>query len=575
MLSLNLPIIHNSDTNFVEDKMNQHAYAFRYMFRTLDESGNRQYDDNIKNKFKLNDTEYSSLETVVKTFFKQCETNNKKTQKRINNKLDEIEELKTKQQDPKKFLTKKEKRSLHKLQEQVVYLKGVLKNKPVFGGRKNLQHLTHLHNQYNTLVNNLSVTTDETEIILLENELVEQFDKIEKQKNKYVTQRLRSFYLLGEANQKGNRFFDFIKLNEGLLVYKPKQGTKVNLTVKVCKNELKLVNKLIELSQTKNISLSVYLSNKSVSIAYDDDIVNGWTLDETEKKQKIKEIKETYVDKELQTTLIKAVYSEHHRKVEQLKLEGKIEGRCVAIDMNPSYIGVAILERDYENEDTETGKHAVKVIHKFCYSLKYFIQKLPKEATEEEREYLRNKQKHEIKELNHHLFNVANHYKCSSFVMEDLNFNESKETLKKGKEANRQTKNVWYRGLFTQMIMKLTSKYGIKLIEVEPSYSSFIGNIMYKNFDPINSAIEIGRRGLYKFIKNCAGLPQITEGILNTVAEILLKNGEDVSKMNKMSKVTWKNLFNLLKKYRWRGSSDLVTSRCRMSTKKSRVKILS
>ena len=575
MLSIKLPIIHNSDDNFVEDKMNQHAYGFRYMFRTLDESGNKDYEPKIKDKFNLNDIEFRSIKSNVETFFKQCETNNKKTQKRIDNKLDEIEELKSKQQDTKLFLTKKEKRSLHKLQEQVVYLKGTLKNKPVFGGRKNLQHLTHLHNQYNTLIDNLSVSTDETEILLLETELIQQFEKIEKQKNKYVTQRLRSFYLLGEANQKGNRFFDFTKLDEGLLIYKPERGTKVNLTVKVCKNELKLVNKLIELSQTKNISLSVYLSNKSVSIAYDDDIVNGWTLDETEKKQKIKEIKETYVDKEIQTTLIKQVCREHHIKLEQLKLANKIEGRCVAIDMNPSYIGVAILERDYENEDTETGKQVVKVIHKFCYSLKYFTQKLPKEATEEEREYLRNKQKHEIKELNHHLFNVANHYKCSMFVMEDLNFNEGKESLKVSKEANRQTKNVWYRGLFAQMITKLTTQYGISLIEVEPSYSSFIGNIMYKNFDPINSAIEIGRRGLYKFIKNCASLPLITEGILNTVAEILLKNGEDVSKMNKMSKVTWKSLFNLIKKYRWRGSSDLVTSRCRMSTKKSRVKILS
>ena len=575
MLTLQLPIIHNSDASFVKDKMNQHAYAFRYMYRTLDESGNKDYEDRIKSKFDLNNIEFDSLLCNVKTFFKQCEINNKKTQKRIDNKLDEIVELKTKQQGTEKFLTKKEKRSLHKLQEQVVYLKGVLKNKPVFGGRKNLQHLTHLHNQYNTLVNNLSVTTDESEILKLESDLLQQFEKIEKQKNKYVSQRLRSFFIIGESNQKGNRFFDFSKLNEGLLVYKPERGVKVNLTVKVCKNELKLINKLIELSQTKNISLSVYLSNKSVSINYDDDIVNGWILDETEKKQKIKEIKETYVDKEFQTVLIKQVCREHHIKIEQLKLEGKIEGRCVAIDMNPSYVGVAILERDYENENLEEGKHAVKIIYKFCYSLKYFTTKLPKEATEEERKYLRNKQKHEIKELNHHLFNIANHYKCSVFVMEDLNFNESKETLKKGKEANRQTKVVWNRGLFTQMITKLTTQYGIRLIEVQASYSSFIGNIMYKNFDPINSAIEIGRRGLYKFIKNCTSLPLITEGILNTVAEILAENGEDVSKMNKMSKVTWKGLFNLLKKYRWRGSSDLVTNRCRMSTKKSRVKLLS
>ena len=96
---------------------------------------------------------------------------------------------------------------------------------------------------------------------------------------------------------------------------------------------------------------------------------------------------------------------------------------------------------------------------------------------------------------------------------------------------------------------------------------------MYNYFDPINSAIEIGRRGLYKFIKNCTSYPLITEGTLNTVAEILKKNGEDVSNVN-ISKMTWFSLFNLGKKCRWRGSLSRVTERRSMSTKRSCIKIL-
>ena len=572
MLSLKLPIIHNSDASFVEDKMKQHGYAFREVLKRLDESSNQGFEDEIKDKFNLTDIEYRSVKSNAETFFKQCETNRKKLLKRIETKQEELDELLKKRND-KKELTKKEKYSVHKLQTLLPRLRSSLNNKPVFGGRKNLQHLTHLHNQYNKLLINLSSSVDEIDILHLESELTGLFDRITKQKEKYVNQRLRSFFIIGEKNYKGNRFFDFSKLNEGLLVYKPKYGTKVNLTVSVPKNKKWLIDKLVELTQTKSIPLSVYISNKSVSISYDDEKLYGWKLDETEKKQQIKEIKQKYNNKEVQTTLIKGVCHKHHLKERELKLANKIEGRCISIDMNPSYIGVSILERDFENEDIERGKHAVKVIHKFCYDLSFFTKKLPKEATKEERLYHKNKQQYEIKEMTIQLFNIANHYKCSSFVMEDLDFKEDKEVNKKGKEANRQTKVVWNRGLLEEMITKLTNQYGIELIKVQPSYSSFIGNMMYNYFDPINSAIEIGRRGLYKFIKNCTGYPLISESTLNTVVRVLEENKKDVSNVNDIN-MTWTSLFNLGKKCRWRGSLSRVTKRRSMSTKRSCIKVL-
>lgn len=157
--------------------------------------------------------------------------------------------------------------------------------------------------------------------------------------------------------------------------------------------------------------------------------------------------------------------------------------------------------------------------------------------------------------------------------MEDLDFKEDKEVNKKGKEANRQTKVVWNRGLLEEMITKLTNQYGIELIKVQPSYSSFIGNMMYNYFDPINSAIEIGRRGLYRFIKNCTGLPLISESTLNTVVRVLEENKKDVSNVN-ISNMTWTSLFNLGKQCRWRGSLSRVTERRSMSTKRSCIKIL-
>ena len=36
---------------------------------------------------------------------------------------------------------------------------------------------------------------------------------------------------------------------------------------------------------------------------------------------------------------------------------------------------------------------------------------------------------------------------------------------------------------------------------INPVYSSFIGNIQYNYVDAVNASIEIGRRGLFKYIK--------------------------------------------------------------------------
>ena len=78
---------------------------------------------------------------------------------------------------------------------------------------------------------------------------------------------------------------------------------------------------------------------------------------------------------------------------------------------------------------------------------------------------------------------------------------------------------------------------------------------------------------LYKYTKKLTGYPLITNEILNTVESILLSNGKDVSDIN-LSKMTWYNLYNLLKTYRYRGGLDNNTSKFSMYTKISKIKIL-
>jgi IS605 OrfB family transposase len=566
MLTTKLNIITCSNPLFIADKQVQYSYAFRFLYKTFDESCNQTLIDYIKQRFYLTEIEFRSLKSDVETFIKQNNTQNKKKEKENISKTNELDELKN-----KKSLTKKEKYFKFKLIKKINFLTKSITQKPVFGGRKNLQHLSHLYNQIHLLEYKLSLETNINTKNEINNELNDLNQRLSSQKDLYQNQRIRSFNLMGEANQKGNRFFDFSKLTEGLLIYKPNSKTKIEFKLNVSNNQLKLIKKFVSLSNDKQIPLSVYVSSKSISISYNDEILSGYILDVKSRTKEVNKVKEITKDKDLQTILIKEIYIKYFNKLKEDKLVGKIEHRVCAIDMNPSYIGVSIVERDFENENIETGEHSINIIYKFSYDLTKFTKKLNKNLIDDERLFHRNKHKHEIKEMIIQLFNIVKHYKCGGFVMEDLDFKPSKEKNKKGKEANRQTKNIWYRGLLEEIIKKKTVEQGVELVLVNPSYSSFIGNIMYNNFDPINSAIEIGRRGLYKYVKNLTTYPLITRDMLNNVETILNENGADVSVINDC-KLTWVGLYNLLKEYRWRGGL-VDETKFSMSTRKSGIKI--
>ena len=53
----------------------------------------------------------------------------------------------------------------------------------------------------------------------------------------------------------------------------------------------------------------------------------------------------------------------------------------------------------------------------------------------------------------------------------------------------------------SNLIDKYCNKNGIIKIKVNPCYTSFVGNVQNQYIDPINAAIEIGRRGMFKYKK--------------------------------------------------------------------------
>ena len=104
--------------------------------------------------------------------------------------------------------------------------------------------------------------------------------------------------------------------------------------------------------------------------------------------------------------------------------------------------------------------------------------------------------------------------KCLIIILQNLNIKSSDKGS--GRTFNRLCNNVWNRNLVVNKLKMLSVIYVYELVEVNPVYSSFIGNLLYGSEntpDMIASSIEIARRG---FKKNILKVGFIQSSVLNT-----------------------------------------------------------
>jgi hypothetical protein len=276
------------------------------------------------------------------------------------------------------------------------------------------------------------------------------FNKISKEE--FKIKKLLPLYLIGEANKCGNRKFNFDFIQNNKLIFKPDVKTKIDIQLpKLRKNYKKILYELEELSNNKELPITVSLDLNFVYITY-----NEFCL----------------------TT-------EH----------SKTKNRIMSIDLNPNYIGYTII--DWISEDTKTivisGCISIKEINDKQFKLKDL-----KVSSEDKRsKYLNNKRCFEVFEISKYLVDLAKHYKVESFGIEDLSIKSSDK--ENGRDYNRLLNNFWNRSKLVQNLEKRLNIYNIKLYKILPQYSSFIGNLVNREyFDPIASSIEISRR-TFKF----------------------------------------------------------------------------
>ena len=273
-------------------------------------------------------------------------------------------------------------------------------------------------------------------------------------KEEFKIKKLRPIYSVGESPQKGNRKFSIVTENH--IIFKPTREEHFLLEINPSKNYQKYLLELSDLANQKKIPIDFKLDLNYIYITFD--------LNKL-KSEKI--------------------------------ISDKIKDRYFAIDMNPNYVGYTVI-------DWIDGQN-YKIVDKGCFSLKKLndyddsLKGKGLASDSKERKYISNKRNYEISDIAHKLERIANHYRCEYFVMEDLSI-PSKDNGK-GKRFNRLCNQQWCRNRFCNILKKLCKLDKIKILEVIPNYSSFIGNLVYRKErlpDFVLASIEISRRG-YEF----------------------------------------------------------------------------
>jgi len=499
--------ISEEDKKFVLDKQVQYSCAVRKLYKNFNKISDSEYGKYIQSKFNLQSYELACARIDATTKFNQTKTQKDKISNQIISIQKEINIL-----NNINNLKKKETRKLFKLNKLLILKEKSLSKDITFGNLNLLKQISFLNNDKD---NN--------------KELIETKTKL------YKSNRILFINYVGEARVKNsNRYFKFDFLND-FIIYTPNRNTKINIQYKVSKNIKDKLIKLQEIKDNQVLPISIKLSTKELIISFDESKLNGFEFKQKEYYEAIKEYKgDSY--KELR----KDIYKEFIKEQEDRIFKDKIKDRYCAIDLNPDYIGVSILDKN-------------KIIDKFCFNLKDLLKKSNKSSTNKDSIYLNNKRKYEIGCIYKYLFKIIKHYKVANFIIEDLNF-KSLSVNEFHSEFNRKTKNVWNLNYQLNLIKKHINENGLKLIEVNPCYSSFIGNIMFVNFDPINASLEIGRRGINKYIKGNSFYPHLTETIKDTVIERFnIKSESDVLDIKGCENMV--SLYKLINKmgckYRW------------------------
>lgn len=269
-------------------------------------------------------------------------------------------------------------------------------------------------------------------------------------KTTFKKRRMLPIGIQGEKLRRGNRLFLF-DLDNQRLTYKPSKGRHIEIQFLPMKRKIaeELV-KVQELAKQNKITVSIRLSDKYVWLTYDESLI----------------------------------YDARFKKLQSRRVLG--------IDMNPNYIGLSVIEFDKSD--------AFTVLHKQVFDLSKLTISSGKSSTDFGSKYITNKLRHETISIAHEISKLVNVWKCKTVAIEHLSIKPKDH--KKGKQLNKLCNNKWERHLFVNKLNMLANLHKYELVEVNPAYSSQVGNFAYGSEttpDMIAASIEIARRAYKKY----------------------------------------------------------------------------
>ena len=516
IITLKIKIKSLSNEKLIDNKIFMYTGCYNYLYKCFEQVEDKDFLNDVKLKFNINEIELRSVLNQVK-IKKDIEiSNNKKKFIRINELYKSIE-------------NSNNHKNIFNWTNKIEFLKKSIKNSEVFGKRSLLQ----------------SITKDANKGI-----------RKDKKIKEWKESRKRNIFIIGEANRNGNKIVDFHLLNNQV-IYKPKKGQKCIIELYKYKDKRIDFNKLQYLIDDKEISISTTINKDFVCLTFDLNSYLGINQRLKEIKSNLqKEIKEKGItDKQV----IKDMYSIEYMKLEEELSVKKIKNRYCSIDMNPDGIGICIF-------DSKNDKQIFLEKFYIDYSKNNLNLGL---STENEKNLKQtNKRKAEILYSLSRLFEKLRHYRVYNFVMEELNFTD----IDGKRITNRKINNVWNKDLILQKIKKEICLSNMNLIEVNPVYTSFIGNIQHEEFDPIAASIEIGRRGSSKYKKG-SFYPKIYLKDIDTLE--LITNKKLLNDAQNLNDLNWKLLYKNYAKFRWRRSlKQFNYSKIRIGNKLSKTKII-
>ena len=336
-------------------------------------------------------------------------------------------------------------------------------------------------------------------------------------RDEFLIKRLRPIISVGEANQKANRLFDIVDNQTIIFKLNKQQHFKLNLQ-QVGSKRLKELDKLKELQNTKQVAITYKLDLEYIYLTFDYNLLKTYTY-------KVK------------------------------------PNRVIAIDLNPNSIGWSIVDWLSENRYNviQSGTFSLKSLNDYRDSIKVA-------SNSDFHKYITNKRNHEIIHIVKELFTLCKHYHCEVFSLEDLNIKSSDKKL--GHKFNKLVNNNWNRNLLVNQIKKHINSSSTTLIEVQPQYNSYIGNLVFRQEhlpDECLASIEIGRRGFefatqYIFNRRphqkTVIYPKL-ELVKNQLTLSLEELGVDVPNFD-----SWKNILSVVKeskvKYRFSTSEAQI-----------------